>query len=106
MTNDSPGRQIGILLFEDVEELDAVGPWEVLAHWTRHYPEDGYAVSCLSADGRPVTGAKGLVLGAHLATAEAPPLEVSCTRAVAGPARFCATRLIWTGCGPSAPPCR
>ncbi len=74
--NDSPGRQIGILLFEDVEELDAVGPWEVLAHWTRHYPEDGYAVSCLSADGRPVTGAKGLVLGAHLATAEAPPLEV------------------------------
>jgi len=64
--NDSPGRQIGILLFEDVEELDAVGPWEVLAHWTRHYPDDG----------RPVTAAKGLVLGAHHATAETPPLEV------------------------------
>jgi len=69
-------RHIGILLFDDVEELDAVGPWEVLAHWTQHYPEDGYTASCLSADGRPVTAAKGLVLGAHHAVADAPPLEV------------------------------
>ena len=53
-------RQIGILLFDGVEELDAVGPWEVLAHWTRWYPEDGYAIFCMSSDGRPVTGAKGL----------------------------------------------
>jgi hypothetical protein len=29
----------------DVEELDAVGPWEVLAHWTQHVPQDGWAVS-------------------------------------------------------------
>jgi len=69
-------RQIGLLLFDDVEELDAVGPWEVLAHWTQHYPEDGYVVSCLSADGRPVTAAKGLVLGAHVAVSEAPALDV------------------------------
>jgi len=27
-------KQIGIVLFEDVEELDAVGPWEVLSYWT------------------------------------------------------------------------
>ena len=27
-----PPRRIGILLFDGVEELDAVGPWEVLAH--------------------------------------------------------------------------
>lgn len=69
-------RQIGVLLFDGVEELDAVGPYEVLAWWTRTYPEDGYAVSCLSADGRPVTAAKGLVLGAHHAVPDAPPLEV------------------------------
>ncbi len=69
-------RQIGILLFDDVEELDAVGPWEVLAYWTRNHPEDGYAVSCLSPDGQPVTAAKGLVLGAHAAVADAPALEV------------------------------
>ena len=69
-------RHIGILLFDDVEELDAVGPWEVLAYWTRQYPEDRYAVSCLSRDGRPVTAAKGLAIGAHRALADAPPLEV------------------------------
>ncbi len=69
-------RHIAILLFDDVEELDAVGPWEVLAHWTRNHPDDGYAVCCLSPDGRPVTAAKGLVLGAHHALAEAPALEV------------------------------
>ena len=69
-------RHIAILLFDGVEELDAVGPWEVLASWCRHHPEDGYAVSCLSADGGPVTAAKGLVIGAHLAVPDAPPLEV------------------------------
>lgn len=71
-----PARHIGILLFDGVEELDAVGPWEVLAFWTRSYPEDGWSVSCLSADGRPVTAAKGLVLGAHHPLTDAPPLEV------------------------------
>src|SRR5665809_24221 len=62
----APGqRHIGLLLFDGVEELDAVGPWEVLAHWTREYPQDGWSVSCVSRDGRPVTCAKGLVVGAH-----------------------------------------
>ncbi len=69
-------RYIGILLFDDVEELDAVGPWEVLAHWTRTYPQDGYGVLCLSSGGQPVTAAKGLVLGAHASLAQAPSLEV------------------------------
>jgi transcriptional regulator GlxA family with amidase domain len=69
-------RQIGILLFDDVEELDAVGPWEVLAYWTRSFPEDGYSVLCMSSDGAPVTAAKGLVIGAHVAVDDAPPLEI------------------------------
>jgi transcriptional regulator GlxA family with amidase domain len=69
-------RHIGILLFDQVEELDAVGPWEVLAYWTGSYPQDGYAVSCLSRDGLPVTAAKGLVIGAHQAISDAPALDV------------------------------
>jgi len=69
-------RHIGIVLFDDVEELDAVGPWEVLAHWTQAHPQDGWAVSCLSHDGRPVTAAKGLVIGAHHPFARAPALDV------------------------------
>ena len=68
--------QIGILLFDGFEELDAVGPWEVLSYWTRTYPEDGYAVSCLSKAGGLVTGAKGLTVQAHHSYADAPPLEV------------------------------
>ena len=69
-------RHIGILLFNDVEELDAVGPYEVLAHWTQQHPEDGWSVSCLSSDGAPVRAAKGLVLGAHHPIADAPALDV------------------------------
>jgi len=69
-------REIGILLFDDVEELDAVGPWEVLAYWTRSHPDDGYSVSSMSADGRPVRCAKGLTIGAHCSIADCPALEV------------------------------
>jgi len=69
-------RHIGVVLFPGVEELDAVGPWEVLAHWTRNHPEDGWAVSCLSRDGEPVPCAKGLLVGAHHSFDDAPPLEV------------------------------
>ncbi|MDT7548012.1 MAG: hypothetical protein QOE84_406 [Actinomycetota bacterium] len=69
-------RHIGILLFDDVEELDAVGPYEVLAYWTQQHPDDGWSVSCMSADGDSVRAAKGLVLGAHHSIAEAPPLDV------------------------------
>jgi len=72
----SSTRHIGILLFDGVEELDAVGPWEVLSSWTHAYPEDGYAVCAISRDGAPVTAAKGLVLSAHRAVDDIPPLAV------------------------------
>lgn len=71
-----PANHIGIVLFDDVEELDAVGPWEVFAYWTRSYPEDGWAVCLLSRDGRPVTAAKGMVIGAQHALDGSPPLQV------------------------------
>jgi transcriptional regulator GlxA family with amidase domain len=69
-------KTIGILLFDDVEELDVVGPWEVLAYWTRTFPEDGYEVRMLAADLDPVTCAKGLRLLPDTTVAEAPALEV------------------------------
>jgi transcriptional regulator GlxA family with amidase domain len=74
--NQQETKHIGILLFPDVEELDAVGPWEVLAFWTRHFPEDGYSVGCVSRDGAPVRAAKGLGIEAHYSFDDAPPLEV------------------------------
>lgn len=69
-------RRIGIVLFDGVEELDAVGPWEVLAYWTRNHPEDGWEVLLLSADGAPVTAAKTMVIGAHASFADAGDLDV------------------------------
>ena len=74
--DSSTQRHIGILLFDGVEELDAVGPWEVLAYWTRHHPEDGWSITCLSAGGADVIGAKNLVLGAHHSLEDAPALDV------------------------------
>ena len=71
---DQRQRHLGLLLFDGVEELDAVGPWEVLAYWTLQHPEDGWAISCLSADGREVTG--------------------GCSE----------TPRTWTGCEPNEPP--
>jgi transcriptional regulator GlxA family with amidase domain len=70
-----PGR-IGILLFPGVEELDAIGPWEVLSWWTRAHPDDGWAVTTLSRSGGMVECAKGLTVHAHHSYDDVPPLEV------------------------------
>ncbi|WP_374009169.1 DJ-1/PfpI family protein [Leifsonia sp. LS-T14] len=69
-------QHIGIFLFNGVEELDAVGPWDVLSYWTQRYPEDGWRVSCVSQDGSQVVAAKGLVLGAHHSISDASELAV------------------------------
>ena len=69
-------QQIGLFVFDGVEELDAVGPWEVLSNWTREHPEDGWDVFCMSTHGGAVVGAKSLMLGAHHSTQTAPPLDV------------------------------
>jgi transcriptional regulator GlxA family with amidase domain len=77
MTEGGAGsKHIGILLFNGVEELDAVGPYEVLAFWTQSRPEDGYTVSTFSIDGADVKGAKGLVLGAQHSLDTLPELDV------------------------------
>jgi transcriptional regulator GlxA family with amidase domain len=72
----SSTRHIGLLLFDGVEELDAVGPWEVLSSWTLQHPEDGWSISCLSRDGSPVVAAKGLTLSPHYSLGEMPNLDV------------------------------
>ncbi len=69
-------RTIGILLFEDVEELDAVGPWEVFAYWCARFPEDGWAVTTFSRTGGTVRCAKGMRIVADHSADDVPPLEV------------------------------
>lgn len=69
-------KHLGILLFPDVEELDAVGPWEVLSFWTRTHPEDGYDVHTFARNAGPIRCAKGLTVVADRSCADLPPLEV------------------------------
>ncbi len=69
-------RHLGILLFDGVEELDAVGPWEVFAYWARNHPDDDVAVTTLSPDGDVVRAAKGLRILADHSFADAPPYDL------------------------------
>jgi len=54
-----PALRIGILLFDDVEELDAVGPYDVLALW-QQFSSLRPKVVTFSPDGAAVRCAKGL----------------------------------------------
>ncbi len=69
-------RHIGIFLFADVEEFDAVGPWEVLSFWTRTWPEDGWRVVTFSEQGGEVRCAKGLTVRVDHSEADRPELDV------------------------------
>jgi transcriptional regulator GlxA family with amidase domain len=52
--------RIAIALFEDAEELDFAGPWEVLAAWAQQFPEDGVEAFTVAESLEPVRCAKGL----------------------------------------------
>lgn len=65
----------GIVLFPGVEELDAIGPWEMAALWARQPGGPGECLMIGQSEA-PVTCAKGLVLLPHASFATAPPLDV------------------------------
>lgn len=50
---------IAIAIFDGVEELDFVGPWEVFSVWSRLYPGD-LEVCLVAEDARPVDCANGM----------------------------------------------
>jgi transcriptional regulator GlxA family with amidase domain len=51
--------RIAIAVFDDAEELDFAGPWEVLAAWSSLYPDD-VEVVMVGDSTDPVTCAKGM----------------------------------------------
>ncbi len=66
---------IGILLFDDVEELDFAGPWEVFASTTQQlFPDD--RVVTIAQELRPIRCAKGLRVLPDCDFASAPTLDV------------------------------
>jgi transcriptional regulator GlxA family with amidase domain len=57
---------IAIVLFDGVEELDWVGPWEVLSAWMHNWPDDGVSVYTVGWTTGPIVCAKGArVLADH-----------------------------------------
>ena len=73
---DTTVRHIGIFFFAEVEELDAIGPWEVLAHWTQTWPDDGWRVFTFSEPGGEIRCAKGLTVRVERSEADRPKLDV------------------------------
>lgn len=63
-------------MFDGVEELDAIGPWEVLSYWSRVHPEDGYDVLTFSPEGGEVHCAKGLRVIVDRPASALPSLDV------------------------------
>lgn len=76
MTSEAaePTTTIGIVLFDDVEELDFAGPWEVFAFAAGL--RDDARVLTLAERADPVRCAKGLRVLPDHTLAEAPPLDV------------------------------
>jgi transcriptional regulator GlxA family with amidase domain len=68
--------RIGIHVFDGAEELDWVGPWEVLASWAQRFPDDGVEVFTVARDGREVRCAKGLRVITDHTWDDAPPMDV------------------------------
>jgi transcriptional regulator GlxA family with amidase domain len=70
------GLRFGIVLFDGVEELDWVGPWEVLTSWKALFPEDQIDVFTLSPDGEVVNCAKGARMLPDHSYVDHPPIDV------------------------------
>ncbi|MFN3935386.1 MAG: DJ-1/PfpI family protein [Parvibaculum sp.] len=73
-------RTIGILIFDGVEELDFVGPYEVFTMSNEVHGYEGRErpdrVILISETGGKVTGAKGMTVEAHMGIADVESLDV------------------------------
>ena len=73
-------RSIGILMFDDAEELDFVGPYEVFTMMNevlkRQGKEASHDVLLLAEGDKPVRCAKGMLVVPHKTVAQAPALDV------------------------------
>jgi transcriptional regulator GlxA family with amidase domain len=52
--------RIAIALFDDVEELDFAGPWEVFGAWADEWPDDRVEVVAVAETEAPIRCANGL----------------------------------------------
>lgn len=73
-------KKIGIFIFNDAEELDFVGPYEVftMINSVLNYQgkSDGVKVILISEDGGDIIGRKGMRVGAHASIEQIESLDV------------------------------
>jgi hypothetical protein len=67
-------RDIGFVLYEGVQALDIVGPFEALHEASRAAPAPAYRLLLLSLGGEPVRSETGLLLGADGALEDPKPM--------------------------------
>lgn len=67
---------IGIFVFDGAEELDFVGPWEVLQSWALRWPDDGVKVFTIAPTLEPVTCAKGMRMLPDYSWDDMPTIDV------------------------------
>lgn len=68
--------RIALVCFDGMEELDLVGPWEVLRMWQLGHPEDAVDVFTVSLGEETVTCAKGMRITADRSVAESGDFDV------------------------------
>ena len=68
--------KFALICFDGMEELDLVGPWEVLRMWQLQYPDDGVEVFTASLDGETVTCAKGMQIVTDMPAADMGEVDV------------------------------
>jgi transcriptional regulator GlxA family with amidase domain len=71
---DQRASTFGFLVFPGLEELDLVGPWEMISMWSQHL--QGPERCLMVAQSRePVVCAKGMSINPHLTFDDCPPLD-------------------------------
>ena len=64
----------GFLLFDDLEELDLVGPWEIISMWSKHFNGPKNCLMIAEKD-KPVKCYNGMILTPHKSFSDAPELN-------------------------------
>ena len=96
--------RIAIALFDDAEELDWAGPWEVLRAWQLQFDDD-VSVFTVADSKDPITCAKGLrVLADHTWDDLPGPIDVLVYPGGRGPGPNWATRRSGAGSVTWPPP--
>lgn len=68
------GANFGFLLFDGFEDLDFIGPWEIIGHWSQHYqgPQQRLVISEKAGH---VVSAKGLRVVSDYNFSQSPALD-------------------------------